>query len=136
MTLKTVFQREHCEIAQIGNNVVKITLKGFLKVEHLTAVFSFMDTFSRGNRIDYLMVDQSGLKVLSKEVQAYLTETISIIAGKGLKKVAIIEADDIFAKAAVDKIHKESQPGKTVQRIFHSEKNAMEWLSHQTVRST
>lgn len=129
MDFKTVFKAEHCEIKQVNSHALKIVLKGFLKITHLTTVNDFVDSFTKHNQINMLIIDQSGLKVLSKEVQEYMGKTISMIARKGLKKVAIIEAEDIFAKASFDKLHKEeTKHGEVTHAVFHSEKAALEWL--------
>jgi hypothetical protein len=128
MDVKVLFQQEHCEVEQIGNHAIKIKFKGFLKITHLTAVDTFMDAFVKNNRIDMLMVDQSGLKVLSKEVQDHLSKTILVIASIGLKRIALVDAEDVFAKATLDKISKEAPRDGVMRANFYSEKTALEWL--------
>jgi hypothetical protein len=133
MTFKTLFKEEHCEIIQVGPHAIKIKFSGFLKVANLAAVTSFMDTFTKQNPCDLLLVDHFELKVLSKEVQEYLTKVIAVISGKGIKRLAIIKADDIFAKAGFEKIHKEVHTDSIEYATFHSEKDAMEWLLSTSV---
>lgn len=127
MLPRTLSQEQHYEITQITNHAIKITFNGFLKVTDLTSLSTFMNTFSKYNRIDLLLVDQTSLKVLSREVQIHLAKTISI-ASKGLKKIAIIEAEDIFAKAAFDKLRREAEHDEVTRAVFHSEKTALKWL--------
>jgi hypothetical protein len=128
MTHKTIFQGEHCEITQIGPHALKLKFTGFLKVSDLAAVTAFMDTYSKNNLCDMLLLDHSALKVLSKEVQEYLAKTVAIIESKGIKRIAVIEADDVFAKAGFDKIQKEAHVDRITHVAFHSEKAAQEWL--------
>lgn len=128
MTFKTIYQGEHCEITQIGPHALKLKFAGFLKVTDLTAVTAFMDTYSKNNLCDMLLMDHSELKVLSREVQEYLAKVVSIIESKGVKRIAVIAAEDIFAKAGFEKLQKEIHPDRTTRVIFHSEKAALEWL--------
>jgi hypothetical protein len=133
MTFKTIFQEEHCEIAQVGPHALKLKFSGFLKVSNLAAVTSFMEAYSKSNLCDMLLIDHSELKVLSREVQEYLAKVVFVIESKGVKRIAVIEAEDIFAKAGFDKIHKETHVDRVTRAVFHSEKAALEWLLSPTV---
>lgn len=129
MTFKMDIHEEYYAIQQVGNRTLMVTLKGFLKITHLMAFNDILDVFMKSNQMDKLLVDQSGLKALTKEVQTHLAETILVIAGKELKKVAIVEAKDFFAKRAFDKLDKEVQTeGKVTRAFFDSQKKALEWL--------
>ena len=128
MLPKSLSQGEHFEISQITNYAIKVTFKGFLKVTDLTTLTTFLDTYSKDSQVDLLLVDRSGLKVLSKEVQVHLANTISIVSRKGFKRIAIIEAEDIFAKAGLDKLQREAKRDEVTRELFHSEKAALEWL--------
>lgn len=125
VTFKTIYQGEHCEITQIGLHALKLKFTGFLKVTDLAAVTAFMDTYSRNNPSDMLLIDHSELKVLSREVQVFLAKVVSVIESRDVKRIAVIEAEDIFAKAGFDKLHKEVHVDRAV---FHSEKAALDWL--------
>ncbi len=127
MLSRTLSQEQHYEIIQITNQAIKVTFKGFLKIKDLVSLSAFMDNFSKNNRIDLFLVDQSDLKVLSREVQIHLAKTISTV-NKDFKKIAIIEAEDIFAKAAFDKLRREAENDEVTRAVFHSEKTALEWL--------
>jgi len=128
MRIKPIFQEEHCEITQIGPHALKLKFSGFLKVVNLVSVQAFMDAFTKNHPCDLLLIDHSGLKVLSKEVQEYMSKTIGYIANKGVKRMAIIEAEDVFAKAGFEKLHREVNPDRVIRVLFHSEKAALEWL--------
>ena len=128
MAIKPIFKDEHCEITQIGPRALKLKFSGFLKVANLASVQAFMDTFTRNNAYELLLIDHSGLKVLSKEVQDYMSNTITHIANKGVKRVAMIEAEDVFAKAGFEKLHREVNADRVPRALFQSEKAAQEWL--------
>lgn len=128
MTIQPIFKDEHCEITQIGPRALKLKFSGFLKVANLASVQTFMDTFTRNNPYELLLIDHSGLKVLSKEVQDYMSNTITTIATKGVKRMAIIEAEDVFAKAGFEKLHREVSTDRVKRVVFQSEKAAQEWL--------
>ena len=128
MTIKPIFKEEHCEITEVGPHALKLKFSGFLKVVNLVSVQAFMDTFTKSHPCDLLLIDHSGLKVLSKEVQEYMSKTISHIADKGVKRIAIIEAEDVFAKAGFEKLNREAHNDDITRVVFHSEKDALEWL--------
>ncbi len=128
MTFKPIFQEEHCEITQIGPHALKLKFSGFLKVVNLVSIQAFMSAFTRNHPCEMLLIDHSGLKVLSKDVQEYMTSTIAHIASKGVKRIAMIEAEDVFAKAGFEKIHREVSTDNITRVVFHSEKAALEWL--------
>lgn len=135
MTIKPIFQEEHCEITQIGPHALKLKFSGFLKVANLVSVQAFMDAFTKNYPCDLLFIDHSGLKVLSKDVQDYMSKTITHIANKGVKRIAMIEADDVFAKAGFEKLHREVHNDNITRAVFHSEKTALEWLLPPGVNS-
>lgn len=128
MEIKPIFKDEHCEITQIGTRALKLKFSGFLKVANLASVQAFMDTFTRTHPCELLLIDHSGLKVLSKEVQDYMSNTINTIANKGVKRMALIEAEDVFAKAGFEKLHREVNADRVPRVLFQSEKAAEEWL--------
>ena len=128
MTFKPIFQEEHCEITHIGPHALKLKFSGFLKVVNLVSIQAFMSAFTRSHPCEMLLIDHSGLKVLSKDVQEYMTNTIAHIASKGVKRIAMIEAEDVFAKAGFEKIHREVSTDNITRVVFHSEKAALEWL--------
>ncbi|MFD1003356.1 hypothetical protein ACFQ21_28780 [Ohtaekwangia kribbensis] len=133
MTFKTIFQEEHCEITQVGPHALKLKFSGFLKVTNLAAVTAFMDTYSKNNLCDMLLIDHSELKVLSREVQEYLAKVVFVIESKGVKRIAVIEAEDVFAKAGFEKLQKGIHVDRVTRVVFHSEKAALEWLLSPTV---
>lgn len=135
MTFKPIFQEEHCEITQIGPHALKLKFTGFLKVVNLVSVQAFMDAFTKNHPCELLLIDHSGLKVLSREVQEYMSKTLIRIAGKGVKRIAMIEAEDVFAKAGFEKLHREAHAESITRVAFHSEKAALEWLLSPTVNA-
>jgi anti-anti-sigma regulatory factor len=131
MNAKLVFEHAHCVVTQLNDHTISLKLKGFLKAEHLVEISRFTETFIKNNSIVAIMVDQTDLKVLSKDVIEQMTKLVHATAENGIQKIAIVDAEDIFAKASINKLQKEAPFHPSVTRAhFLHERGALEWLSH------
>ncbi len=130
MNAQFVFQNAHCKVTQPNPYTLTVKLKGFMKIEHLLDITRFMDTFIKKHTITALLVDQSELKVLSKDVLDQMMKMISAISRDGIQRIAIVDAEDIFAKASFAKINKEADilSDRVTRAHFMHERGAREWL--------
>lgn len=103
---------------------------GFLKIEDARTGCSFMTKFVKDNLINNHLSDHRQLKVLSKEVQDYLTMTwFPEVEKVGLKRVGAVVAEDVFAAATVGKVNKAGQVGNLKIDMFNSESECINWLT-------
>ena len=110
-------------------NIIVAKWIGFLKIDQVKAGCSFLTSYVRTNRIKGHLSDHRGLKVLSAEVQDYLTKTwFAEVEGVGLRRVGAIVSDDVFAKATVDRVNTLAKVGNLQILMFSSEKDCIEWL--------
>src|SRR5687768_18316444 len=91
-----------------SNNVLVAKWIGFLKPADVRKGCSFMTQYVKDHALHGHLSDHRQLKVLSKEVQDYLTnQWFPEVEKVGLKKVGAVLAEDVFAAATVNKVNKE-----------------------------
>jgi hypothetical protein len=112
-----------------SNNVIYAKWIGFLKPEEVRKGCAFMTMYVKDNLVKSHLSDHRELRVLSREVQDYLTkEWFPEVEKVGLTKVGAVVADDVFAAATVSKVNKEAQVGKLTINMFNSETECVKWL--------
>jgi hypothetical protein len=112
-----------------SNNIIVAKWIGFLKPADVRKGCAFMTKYIKENSIKGHLSDHRQLKVLSKEVQDYLTkEWFPEVEKVGLRKVGAVVADDVFASATVDKVNREAQVGNLKINMFNSEPDCVNWI--------
>jgi hypothetical protein len=113
-----------------SNNVLVAKWIGFLKPPDVIKGCSVMTKYIKGNpAIKGHLSDHRQLKVLSKEVQDYLTkEWFPEVEKAGLKKIGVVVAEDVFAATTVNKVNKEAQVGNLKINTFNSDVDCVNWL--------
>jgi len=112
-----------------SNNIIVAKWIGFLKPEDVKKGCSFMTRYIKENPLKGHLSDHRQLKVLSKEVQDYLTrQWFPEVEKVGLKKLGAVVADDVFAAATVSKVNKEGQVGALSINMFNSEQDCIKWI--------
>lgn len=111
------------------NDLIVAQWIGFLRPEDVRKGCSFMTRYIKENTLKSHLSDHRQLKVLSKEVQDYLTrEWFPEVEKIGLRKVGAVVADDVFAAATVNKVNKEASVGNLQINMFNSEPECVKWL--------
>lgn len=129
MNYLNIFSKRYCEMDVAEENVLlRIRLKGLLSLEQMKEINSFSREFNKKHGINSILVIQSELKILTKEVQEYLIEMLHESEKEGMKKIAIVQAESIFTQVIVDRIHVRFKGGNLDTRTFVTEKEATEWL--------
>lgn len=112
-----------------ANNVIVAKWIGFLKPQEVRKGCSFMTKYIKDNGLKHHLSDHRQLRVLSKEVQDYLTmEWFPEVEKNGLRKVGAVVAEDVFAAATVNKVNKEGAVGNLKINMFDSEPTCVNWL--------
>lgn len=102
---------------------------GFLRPDDVKRGCRFMTKYIQEKDVKSHLSDHRSLKVLSKEVQDYLTkEWFPEVEKVGLKKVGAVVAEDVFAAATVSKVNNEAKIGQLTINMFNSEKECTKWL--------
>ena len=110
-------------------NVIYAKWIGFLRPDDVKKGCSFMTKYIKEKDIKSHLSDHRSLKVLSKEVQDYLTkEWFPEVEKVGLTKVGAVVADDVFAAATVNKVNAEAKVGRLTINMFNSETECTKWL--------
>jgi hypothetical protein len=112
-----------------SNNIIVAKWIGFLKPLDVRKGCAFMTKYIKEHTLRGHLSDHRQLKVLSKEVQDYLTmEWFPEVEKVGLKRVGAVVADDVFAAATVNKVNKEGQVGDLKINMFNSEGECVKWI--------
>lgn len=112
-----------------SNNLIYAKWIGFLKGDEVRKGCTFMTHYIKDNGVKSHLSDHRSLKVLSKEVQDYLTkEWFPEVEKVGLTKVGAVVADDVFAAATVNKVNSEAKVGRLSINMFNSEVECTKWL--------
>ncbi len=102
---------------------------GFLKPEEVREGCEAMTHYISANKVKAHLSDHTDLKVLSKEVQDYLTkEWFPEVEQSGLQKIAALVSQNAFAKATVDKVNHEAQIGEMKIFTFGTKQDCIDWL--------
>lgn len=102
---------------------------GFLRPDDVKKGCRFMTKYIKEQDVKSHLSDHRSLKVLSKEVQDYLTrEWFPEVEKVGLTKVGAVVAEDVFAAATVNKVNNEAKVGNLTINMFNSERECTKWL--------
>ncbi|SDJ92404.1 hypothetical protein SAMN05421823_101434 [Catalinimonas alkaloidigena] len=114
-----------------ANKVLVAKWMGFLKIDSTQKGCISMVDFVKRNKVTKHLSDQSTLKVLSKDVQTYLvTEAFPALDRAGLRKLAVLVSEDIFAKASVENVNTNAtKMGNISIRTFGTRKECIAWLN-------
>lgn len=112
-----------------NTNLITAEWIGFLKVDEVKKGCSFMTKYIKDYNLRSHLSDHRQLKVLSKEVQDYLTMTwFPEVEKIGLTKVGAVVSEDVFAAATVKKVNSEAKVGRLTINMFNSEIDCQKWL--------
>ena len=112
------------------NRIINAKWTGFLRIEDTKRACKVLIDFTKQNQITLHLSEQTELKVLSKEVQEYLVATcIPELEQNGIRKVAVLVAEDIFAQATVSNVNTKAMVGKLQINTFGSALKAHDWLT-------
>jgi hypothetical protein len=130
MNNQSLLKESYVEIfVEKDRNVIVAKWIGFLKPDQVRKGCSFMTRYIKDNKLKSHLSDHRQLKVLSKEVQEYLTmEWFPEVERCGLTKVGAVVAEDVFAAATVNKVNKEGAVGNLKINMFNSENDCRTWL--------
>jgi hypothetical protein len=102
---------------------------GFLKMEDLKKGCELMNVQIRSEKITRHISDQTELKVLAKELQEYIGGVwFDEVEKMGLRKIAILVAEDVFAQATVNKVNTNAQFRNLQIQTFGSLDKCYQWL--------
>lgn len=130
MKKENLMKEPYVEIfMDLDNNIIVAKWIGFLKIDQVKKGCSFMTSYIKQHGLKGHLSDHRQLKVLSAEVQDYLTKVwFAEVEAVGLRRVGAIVAEDIFAKATVDKVNNLAQIGNLQILMFGSESECVKWI--------
>ena len=130
MVKTKIFDKEYVQIyLDEDDGILYAKWSGFLKPDQVRTGCEAMTMYISENKTKNHLSDHTDLKVLSKEVQDYLTkEWFPEVEQIGLEKVAALVSQNAFAKATVDKVNHEARVGKMKIFTFGKKEDCIDWL--------
>jgi hypothetical protein len=112
-----------------ANKIIIAKWIGFLKMEDLKKGCEIMNNQIKAEKITRHISDQTELKVLAKELQEYIGGVwFDEVEKMGLRKIAILVAEDVFAQATVNKVNTNAQFRNLQIQTFGSLDKCYQWL--------
>lgn len=115
-------------IYQAEGAVLIVRFHGFQKPDEAAKDSQVLAQTIRQKKVRSLLINQRDIKVLSGEVQSLILDNAAKVGDSGVKRVAVVVPDDVFALAAVSKIHHQSKTAGVAVQLFSSESDGLEWL--------
>ena len=128
---KTVlFKEKFCEIYfEEDKKVITARWIGYLQLDQVQEGCKVITDYIKAHPGVTHLSDHTELKVLSKEVQEYLTGSwFAEVAAIGLKKIAVLLAEDVFAQATVNKVNTRGQLGELKINTYGTLRECEEFL--------
>lgn len=136
-SVKQILKESYCDIYfDEADKILYAKWIGFLKPDQVRRGCSAMTDFIKKNQTKVHLSDHRNLRVLTKDVQDYLTqEWFPEVERAGLRKVAALVSEDIFAKATVESVNHTARVGLLTIRTFDSHHQCLEWLKEEKVEA-
>ena len=130
MSIKSIFRSERVAIGfDTDRGVIRANWYGFLKKSELMEGMEHLLNGIRDNSAQLHVSDQTELKALSSELKKYLqNEALKRMEESGLKKVGVIQSDNIFAQASVDTVNRKAELKDLSIQMFPNETECFNWL--------
>lgn len=128
--IKTLMDEKFIHVSyEQQTDILYVKWMGFLRLEDVKKGGNFMLEFITKNRVTKNFNNQTELKVLSTDVQQYLTtQLFPQIEKAGLRKIGVLVAEDVFAQATVNNVNAKVTVGNLSLQTFGAERLCKEWL--------
>jgi len=130
-TLVKVADEKYVEITyDPDTKVVAAIWKGYLKDDQVREGCAKITALIKEKQLKSHLSDHTQLKVLNKDVQDYLVnQWFAEVEKAGLRRIAVLVAEDVFAKATVDSVNdKAPNKDKLTINTYASVKDCMDFL--------
>lgn len=115
-------------IYQAEGSLLIVRMSGFQKSEQAAKDnLILMETILR-KRVRSLLMNQRDVKVLSQEMQSWIVGNAATLLNSGVVKMAVVLPEDVFALAAISKIHGDTKLRGIENKLFKSEEEGLKWL--------
>ncbi len=130
-TLRTILDEKFVKMTlDPSTSVITAKWIGFLNMDNLTKGCGALNNAIQNEKITLHISDQTELKVLTKELQEYIGGVwFEQVEKLGLKKIAILMAEDVFAQIAVNKVNLSAQFRNLSIQSFSSADKCAAWLA-------
>lgn len=109
-------------------SIMVMRIKGFLRASEFSTERARINQITRQKNIRNIVLNQSGMLVLSKEMQAFLIQTSDDFVRNGIKKLAAIPPKDLFAQAGLANVISQIKTDTIEVKQFQSEPEGIAWI--------
>lgn len=129
MNNDVIFSNRYAElIYQADDSLLIVRLKGFQKPERAAQENLILMETIRQKRVRSVVINQRDIKVLSQQMQSWIVDNASVMLNSGVMRMAVVLPEDVFALAAISKIHGDAKLKGIENKLFNSEEEALKWL--------
>ncbi len=132
-SIHTIFQDSFAHIYYApAHSIIHADWNGYLKPEDTRRACKALIDFVTANQVSLHLSAHTGLKILSLPVQEFLTTSaLPEMERGGLKKMAVLLSEDVFAQATVENVHARACCHRLKIRSFTSPVAATDWLKEE-----
>lgn len=95
---------------------------GFLKLDEVKKACEVLNTYVKKYQVTGHISELTQMKIMSKEIQEFVAGTVlPALEAHGLRKMAVLVSDDVFAKATANNVHTKAKIGKLSINTYHSQ---------------
>ena len=125
-----LFESAFCKVwFDEESRVIFAKWNGLLTLEEVKEGCSLMSVFIEKHGVKLHFSNHVNLKVLSNDVQLYLTqEWFPEVEKLGLRKIVALVSWDFMGATSVEKVNKEARVGELKIQSFKSELEGHKWL--------
>jgi hypothetical protein len=113
---------------QTDGSILIVRFRGFLKPGEAAKDRLVINEAIHQKKVQLILINQRDIKVLSREMQSFIMNNAPEMVQMGIKKMAIVLPEDVFALAGVSKIQNESNIRGIEMGTFISEEAGLNWL--------
>lgn len=126
---EVIYSSAKMELSIVHKRILRITLRGFQQLSEAVRDHTLISQALKDHKVNLLMVDQRLLKVLSEDLKVFFVQAIQETSQNGIRKIAVLQPENIFARSSMSSVESQSSPHKAYQRKhFSDETEAIYWL--------
>jgi nitrogen regulatory protein PII-like uncharacterized protein len=127
---EVLFKSNFVEVSyDAANKIIIAKWNGFLKLEDVKKACDVINSYVKKYQVSRHLSDQSQMRILSKEIQEHVaTKVFPELENLGLRKMAVVISEDVFAVATANNVHTKAKVGRLSVNTYNSVNQATSWL--------
>jgi len=127
-----LFESDNGSIS-IEGHIFRLVLSGFISPDKMSTITKKCKELISSHGIKLIIADQRNLKILPKETQEIIVNNFLYFDALGIRKIAIIESENVFTKLSEEALGKARQSimseSQLQSKYFQTDEEAVAWLN-------